>query len=605
MLLGIAFLVWRYCRIYGAICADSCAVSNQDLEDKKYDFVIVGGGTAGCILASRLSEHRGTTVLLLEAGKKDDGAFFRFSILGATFMSTPHHWNLYTQPEQELIQTDAKSRGRVLIQCRAKCLGGCSSLNLAIWHRGNTQDYDYWESELGCKGWGWKNLQPYFDKCEGKGYLKRASGFFSTSTQMYVSKVGRLFEKACAQALKIPIVGDFLQAPMSGVGRPYNMVFEDGLRCNAVRAYLTRRGSDGVRVCDRPNLTIATGVRVSKLVMERNKEIKSVFFVRGVKSGTVHASREVLLCAGTIHSPLILMNSGIGPKEVEDCFIRSRAELPGVGRNLRDFVSSGVVYECKLPSIDKCVKSPASLATYALGLSSPLLSNTMEGFAFTKSNVYSGDESKTESTGSIKRRLIKDERPDLMFSLQSARFPFACVGSYTDCISDSQSGELPNAMTIHATLLRPQSKGSVRIRCANAFNSPLIFHNYLSDSVDMKHMIAAIKRARKIVQSSAFDDVRGKEVLPGPSVQTDEEIEDYIRKSSCHFFGTLVGTCKMGAADDENAVVDCQLRVRKVGRLRVVDASVIPAPVSGFNHATVAAIAEKAADLIKEEYKLI
>jgi len=191
-----------------------------------------------------------------------------------------------------------------------------------------------------------------------------------------------------------------------------------------------------------------------------------------------------------------------------------------------------------------------------------------------------------------------------MFSLQDARFPFACVGSYTNSVSDGQAGKLPDAFTIHTTLLQPKSsrKGRVEICSSYPFLPPTVSHGYLSHEEDIKKMVQAIKLARKIVQSKDFDSIRGKELLPGPSVKSDKDIELYIRRSACHFFGTIVGTCKIGT--DEDAVVDTSLRVRKTKNLRVVDASVIPSLTTGFNHSTVAAIAEKAADIIKEQCKL-
>jgi len=619
-------------------------VTDIKLDAKSYDFVIVGGGTAGCILASRLSEHRGSTVLLLEAGDRDDGPFFRLNLLGATFMNTPHHWNLCTQPEYELIQSDYDSdsksaRGRMLIQCRAKCLGGCSSLNLAIWHRGLPADYDHWRDVLGCKGWGWKDLEPYFQKCEGKGCKRNPSGFFSTGCQRFISDAGRAFEKACASVLNISMVKNFLTVPEKGVGRPFQMVFADGTRCNAVRAYLTRRGADGVRVCDRPNLTIATNVRVSKLgALDENGSVNNVHFKQGKDFGILHARREVILCGGTIHSPHLLMHSGIGPKETIEnkCHIKCQVELPGVGKNLRDLASSGVIYEQKQPSIDKAVKRKLNIAKFALGMNSPLHSNTMDCFAFTSletlqpstsntSTLITNSTTATANFADVKHDSSerrgkedslgdetmkqahdrRDRRPNVMLSLQAARFPFACVGSYTNSVSDGQTGKLPNAFTVHTTLLQPKSGvkgGQVAIASSYPFFPPTISHGYLSHEEDIKRMVEAIKVARKVVQSKDFDLIRGRELLPGPSVQSDKEIEMYIRRSACHFFGTIVGTCKMGI--DENAVVDTSLRVRKTNNLRVVDASVIPSPTTGFNHSTVAAIAEKAADIIKKQCKL-
>eukprot|EP00954_Amorphochlora_amoebiformis_P010223 799275-Amorphochlora_amoeboformis.AAC.2 len=327
----LIFVLWRLYVTYKSIYTESCATKKGDL-GKEYDFVIVGGGTAGCILASRLSEHRGTTVLLIEAGKVDDGPFFRLNLLGATFMSTPHHWNLFTEPEPELLQTDSKTRGRVLIQCRAKCLGGCSSLNLAIWHRGRPADYDMWSEKLGCKGWGWDELKPYFEKCEGKGDLANRSGFFDVHRQRFVSLIGEQFCRACASILNIPLVGTFLKTPSPGVGQPHNMVFADGTRCNAVRAYLTRRGNDGVRVCDRPNLTIATETYVTKIALDTENVARGVKYIRGAHHGFAMAKHEVLLCAGTIHSPSLLIHSGVGPAEsTAPC----KVELPGVGQNLK------------------------------------------------------------------------------------------------------------------------------------------------------------------------------------------------------------------------------------------------------------------------------
>lgn len=237
------------------------------------------------------------------------------------------------------------------------------------------------------------------------------------------------------------------------------------------------------------------------------------------------------------------------------------------------------------------MKTKSSVVRFLLGMTSPLHTNTLDSFAFTHL-----DEKKDAK--------MNADRPQIMYTLQSTRFPFACVGSYTDTVEDGAKGGLPNAFTIHVTLLKPKSRGTIKLGGLNPSHPPAISHNYLSEPDDIKAMISAIKNARMIAKSNVFDGFRVEELLPGPSVESDDDIEKYLRKSSCHFFGTLVGTCKMGSPDDSMAVVDTDLKVIKTRKLRVIDASVMPTPISGFNHATVAAIAEKAADLIKNEHRL-
>mmetsp|Transcript_13860 Transcript_13860/g.25032 ORF Transcript_13860/g.25032 Transcript_13860/m.25032 type:complete len:275 (-) Transcript_13860:671-1495(-) len=272
-----------------------------------------------------------------------------------------------------------------------------------------------------------------------------------------------------------------------------------------------------------------------------------------------------------------------------------------------------------------------SIIKYLAGLPSPLHTNSLDSFAFA---TVAADSSKNDSSDrndeadrlrqhtqrehdDTKRPEPKpeatkeeaDDRPNLMLSFQGTRFPFANITSYSQCISEGQTGDLPNAFTIHATLLRPESQGNIYLQNVQNMHDtlarPLISHNYLRASSDINKMIEAIKLARKVGESPHFDGVRGRELFPGPSVKTDEQIEDYLRRSSCHFYGTFVGTCRMGCgAEDKMAVVDTELKVINTDRLRVVDASVIPELITGFPHSTVAAIAEKAADLIKDHYKL-
>lgn len=525
--------------------------------NKTFDYIIIGAGSAGCVMANRLSEESDTRVLLLEAGGPDNRREISIPVAAPQLFRTEVDWEFYTAPQAEL-------NGRRLHWPRGRVLGGTSSLNWMIYSRGDPSDYDHWAA-LDNEGWSFDDVLPYFKKAEhqerGESAYHGTGGPLNVADARDPNPLSPLFVEAGVE-VGIPRNDDFNGAQQEGVGL-FQVTQNNGKRHSAVAAYLTP-------ALQRPNLTVLTDVRVTRIICHAG-EATGVEYVRD--GGTVQAkvTKEVILSAGAVNSPQLLMLSGIGPADhLREHGIAVHVDLPGVGRNLQDHLSiSPVAYECTAPITLAGVGRLRDVANYLLFKKGPLTSTVAEAAAFVKTDPGL-------------------PRPDL---------EVAFLPIYVD---ESRPDDPPDqhGFTIASILLYPESRGQITLRAPDPMVDPLIDPRYLTAEKDREMVVEALKVARKIGRASSFDDYRGAEIAPGEEVQTAAEIAAYNR-SAARTAWHPVGTCKMGS--DEMAVVDDRLRVRGVSGLRVVDASIMPTIIGGHTNAPVIMIAEKAADLIKDD----
>ena len=523
---------------------------------RAFDYVIVGAGSAGCALANRLSEDPGVSVLVLEAGGRDRSPNIKIPAAFAKQFRTKLDWDYLSGPEPAL-------GGRELYVPRGKSLGGSSSMNAMVCTRGRPVDYDTWR-DAGCDGWGWDDVMPYFrrmeDNSRGESEIHGAGGPVSVVDQVEPRPLTQRFLDA-AVAAGIPANPDVNAPEQDGVTQ--SQVFQrNGRRWSAADAYLRP-------AMKRSNLTVKTKVHALGLDLDGTR-------VRGVqlrdsrgREAVARAEREVILAAGAIGSPQLLMLSGIGGADVlRDAGVKVRVELPGVGENLQDHPYLTLCFDSKVPHDLADAEKPASLAKWLLRRSGPLTSNVAEGMAFirTRSGLAAPDI-------------------ELIFA----------PAYYHDHGFDERDG---HAFTFGPVLLSPRSRGSVRLRSSDPEGKPQIVGNHLSELADVAALAAGVRRAREIVSTSPLADVAGEELIPGAGVESDTEIEDFIRRE-VELLYHPAGTCRMGAADDPEAVVDPQLRVRGVQGLRIADASVMPLIPGGHIHLPVMMVGERAADLIR------
>jgi choline dehydrogenase len=518
-----------------------------------YDYVLVGAGSAGCVLASRLSEDPQIRVLLLEAGGPDKKQEIHIPAAFSKLFKTPLDWNYQTEPQPYL-------QNRTLYWPRGKMLGGSSSMNAMMYIRGNRHDYDEW-GESGNPGWAFADVLPYFKKAEhyerGDSDYAGGDGLLNVAEQRSMNRLTRVFIDAAVEA-GLPRTDDFNGRTQEGVGATL-VTQKGGTRNSTAVAYLRP-------ALKRPNLTVQTQAQAVKLLVE-GKRVMGVAYLQSGGQEEVRASREVILCGGAVNSPQLLMLSGIGPADhLQALGIDVVADLPGVGQNLQDHLAAGVLYHCTQPITLASAEKPGNILNFLLFKKGPLTSNVAEAAAFFKTKA------------------------DLM--VPDVELIFAPSFFQQHGFANPPG----HGFTIGVVLLHPESKGRLTLRSTDPTDPPAIQPNYFASETDVKVMIAGLRRARQIGQANAFDPYRGKEYLPGEAVQSDADLKEFLRANAETLYHP-VGTCKMG--EDSLAVVGADLHVRGVEGLRVVDASVIPTIISGHTNAPTIMIAEKAADLIK------
>ncbi len=527
-----------------------------------YDYVIVGAGSAGCVLANRLSEDEGCSVLLLEAGKRDTYPWIHIPIGYAKTMFHPvHNWKFSTDPDPNL-------NGRQIYWPRGRTLGGSSSINGLVYIRGQRRDYDEWR-DLGNPGWDWNDCLPYFRKLEhndlGPSQTRGMMG------PVWASKVpggDRLVDAfvAAATGNGVPEVEDFNTGEQEGVGY-YQLSTRRGLRCSAAVAYLKpARG--------RPNLHVETQA-YARRVLFSGRRATGVEYRQGGTVRTAQARREVLLCAGAVQSPQLLQLSGVGPAALLQEFgIPVLHDLPGVGENLQDHFQVRLMYEVTEPiTVNDELNSLAGRVR--MGLAWALRRTGPLALGINKAGMFC--------------RALPEENatPDTQFHVATVSADHAAgkVHAFSGC-------------TLSVYQLRPESRGSVRICSTDPAEPPSIQANYLSTETDRRTTVAGVKFARRIAATEPLRHLVKREFRPGPEVGTDDEVLEFCRQYGSTIFHPS-GTTRMGPEGEAGSVVDATLRVHGIAALRVVDCSVMPTLVSGNTNVPTMMIAEKAADMIR------
>ena len=530
-----------------------------------YDYIIIGAGSAGSVLAARLSEDKDVKVLLLEAGGKNTSMLVRMPAGVGTLIKakSKFNWGFWTEAEPHM-------DNRRLWWPRGRGLGGSSAINGMVYIRGHAGDYDQWR-QMGLSGWSYADVLPYFKKAEG--FVGGEDAYHGGDGPLHVGWGERgdhpLFAgviEAGAQAGHA-VTDDFNGADQEGFGR-YQLTIKDGRRWSAAEGYLVPAMNE------RPNLTVVTGARTTRIRIENNRAV-GVDFVVG-KSGavvTAYADREVLLSAGAVQSPQILQLSGIGdPDDLQAAGVKPAHALRGVGANLQDHLDVTLNWSCPQPitiySQTKGLRQLGVGLQYLLTGKGPGRQNGLESGAFLKS------------------------RPDLDRPDLQIHFVLAIMKDHAKVATPM------DGFTMHVCQLRPESRGKIGLRSADPFDDPTILGNYLATEEDRRAVREGVRIARDVVAQPALDAYRGEELAPGFDVQSDSAIDAWIRATGETIYHP-VGTCKMGTAGDPLAVVDKDLKVMGLEGLRVVDASVMPTLIGGNTNAPTIMIAEKIADLLR------
>ena len=523
-----------------------------------FDYIIVGAGSAGCVLANRLSENPKHKVLLLETGGSDKSIFIKMPTALSIPMNTDKYaWQFNTEKEPYL-------NNREMHCPRGKVLGGSSSINGMVYVRGHAKDFDEWEAH-GAEGWNYQACLPYFQKAET--WYKGNDAYRGGNGELGVNNGNEMknplytaFIKAGEQA-GYDITSDYNGKQQEGFGSMH-MTVKDGVRSSASREYL-----DPVK--SRKNLTIVTGALVTKVVLE-DKVAKGVEYVVNGKTETAAASNEVILSAGSIGSPHILQLSGIGDRDIlEKAGVDVKHHLPGVGQNLQDHLEFYFQYKCKQP--------------ITLNRKLGLISKGLIGARWLLNRSGLGATNHFESCAFIRSK-ADVEWPDIQYHFLPAAIRY-----------DGKSAFDGDGFQVHVGHNKPKSRGSVTLQSANPTVPPKILFNYLQHPDDIEGFRACVRLTREIIAQSAFDDFRDGEIQPGEHIQTDEEIDAFVREAVESAYHPSC-SCKMG--EDEMAVVDSQTNVHGIEGLRVVDSSIFPTIPNGNLNAPTIMVAEKAADII-------
>ncbi len=528
-------------------------------ETMQFDYVIVGAGSAGCVLANRLSEDARATVLVLERGGDDGSVLIQMpSALSIPLNMPRYNWGYESEPEPHL-------NGRRINCPRGKVLGGSSSINGLVYIRGNAMDFDNWEA-AGARGWGYRHVLPYFRRAEtreeGADEYRGGGGPLHTSYGPLKNPLYGAFVEAAVQA-GYPATADVNGYQQEGFGR-MDMTVHRGRRCSAARAYLKP-------AMKRRNLAVKTGVAVTRVVFEGRRAV-GVSFLEGGEDRVALARREVILAGGSINSPQLLKLSGVGPgEELRRFGIDVVHDLPGVGENLQDHLEFYFQQACTQP-----------ITLYS---AQGLLAKGFIGAKWLLFRSGLGATNHFESCGFIRSR-AGEKYPDIQYHF----LPIAV--SY-----DGKSLASEHGMQAHVGPMRSKSRGHVRLASADPLAAPRILFNYMSHEDDWWDMRACVRLTREIFAQAAFDPYRGREIQPGPDVVSDAAIDAFVREKVESAYHPC-GTCRMGAADDPRSVVTPDAKVIGVAGLRVVDSSIMPEITNGNLNAPTIMIGEKAADMI-------
>jgi choline dehydrogenase-like flavoprotein len=504
----------------------------------EYDFIVVGAGSAGSVVANRLSENQDVKVFVVEAGGTEIGPNVENPSVWFTLLGSPIDWGYTTVPQAGL-------NGRQIYEPRGKIIGGTSQLYLMMHIRGHPEDYNNW-AYLGNPGWSYKDVLPYFKKMENQEDITSDLSGLGGPLNLINPKnhqphpLSPLFIQAC-QELGFPYTDDFNGPQMMGVGWHHVNIGKDGKRNSDAVAYL-------LPAMQRPNLTLSANSQATRLLCEGTKCI-GVEYVQDGQTKTARCTKEVVICLGALESPHLLLNSGIGAaKQLKEFDKPIIVDLPGVGENYHNHVLTGAIMETSQPV------APGHLNTSEAGL-----------FCTSKPEMIV---------------------PDLQFNF--VHLPFDVIVGQNN----------PNSVSLIPGLQRPISRGWVRLGSSDPLEKPLLNPNYLAEEADVQRMVLMTRMCREIFGTKAFSKAfTGRELLPGPEYKTDADLLKFVR-NRCDSYHHQVGSCKMG--QDSMAVVDANLRVYGVDGLRVADASIMPNITTGNIHAPIIMIAEKASDMIKE-----
>jgi 4-pyridoxate dehydrogenase len=531
------------------------------MADLSFDYVIVGAGSAGCVLANRLSEDGSASVLLLEAGGRDTNPLIHIPLgMGKMHQYQMHDWGYETEPVPNL-------NNRRLEAMRGKVLGGSSAINVMAYTRGHPNDFNRWE-KMGAKGWSYNDVLPYFRRCEtfegGESQYRGSHGPLGTQ---FAKTPDPLFPawKEAGREQGYPLNDDYNAGEQEGFGTGQYTI-RDGRRSSTASAFLRPAKN-------RPNLTVITGAHTNRIIMS-GTIAKGIEYVKDSQTHTAHAARETIICAGAFNSPQVLMLSGIGPADhLREMGIDCIADLP-VGKHLQDHLGIWITNARKEPGtfhremrFDRMAVS--MLRAYFLGQGpGTVVPGGLHAFIKTDPSL---------------------EVPDIEFMFHAV--PPATRLWFPGIVSPYKDG-----YGIRPTLLHPYSRGEILLRSKDPQDHPRIIFNFFDDPRDLPKLREGFRRAREVGESAAMAPYREKEVSPGPDCNSDDEIDAYIRRTALTAHHPA-STCKMGS--DDTCVVDPQCRVRGIENLRVVDASIMPDLVSAHLNAAVIMIADKASDIIR------